>query len=110
MRKYSKVSPLLWTDHAGRVWRVPRSKGPLKFSKSVGYRALRSFVLKRDGHRCKRCGLRGVDPLKWDGSKPFLVADHIVSNRNGGSNHPDNLQALCDPCNARKSNTEDRGR
>lgn len=38
-----------------------------------------------------------------DGATEDLVADHVVSRRNGGSHHPDNLQALCQRCNARKA-------
>ena len=64
-----------------------------------GHRALREFVIHRDGGRCKRCG-----------SRELLVADHILSRRNGGAHHPNNLQCLCDSCNSRKAGREDSGR
>jgi len=32
--------------------------------------------------------------------------DHILAVRLGGTSHPDNLQALCERCNARKSGYE----
>lgn len=87
-----------WTDHLGRTWRVPQIKGRLKM-KCPGHRALREFVIHRDGGRCKRCG-----------SRELLVADHILSRRNGGAHHPNNLQCLCDSCNSRKAGREDSGR
>jgi 5-methylcytosine-specific restriction endonuclease McrA len=94
MRDYAKLAPTFWTDQHGRSWKVPQIKGRLKCGKCPGHRALREFVIWRDGSKCRRCGC--TDPLK-------LVPDHIVSRRNGGSHHPDNLQCLCDPCNASKA-------
>lgn len=86
----------IWTDEGGKAWRVPQIRGRLK-SSIPSHAALRAFVITRDGSKCRRCP-------RTDG----LVADHIVSRRNGGSHHPDNLQCLCSSCNARKSNLEDR--
>ncbi|MFW1748989.1 HNH endonuclease [Acinetobacter guillouiae] len=82
-----------WIDHNGDKWIVPTIKGRLK-SRIPSHRALREFVIVRDGNTCQICGT--TNKLK-------LVADHIVSRRNGGSHHPDNLQCLCDSCNARKA-------
>lgn len=81
-----------WTDHLGRTWKVPQIAHRLKPGKCPGHAALREFVIHRDGGRCRQCG-----------STERLVADHIVSRRNGGTHHPDNLQCLCDSCNARKA-------
>lgn len=83
-----------WQDHLGRWWIVPQIKGRLKCSKIPSHAALREFVVYRDGGKCKRCGCD-------DGLR--LVADHIISRRNGGSHHPDNLQCLCHSCNSRKA-------
>ncbi|HWH73073.1 MAG TPA: HNH endonuclease [Methylibium sp.] len=88
-----------WTDHRGRTWKVPQIRGRLKPGKCAGHAALREFVIYRDGGACRRCR-----------STERLVADHILSRRNGGSHHPDNLQCLCESCNARKACIEDRGR
>lgn len=98
MRDYGIVSPRFWIDHYGVTRQVPEIKGRLKCGKCPGHRALREYVIHRDGYRCKHCGCTDVK---------LLVADHIVSRRNG-SHHPDNLQCLCDSCNARKAATEDR--
>ncbi len=84
-----------WTDHLGKVWKVPTIKGRLK-SRIPCHRALIAYVKHRD----KVC--------QWCGSANQLVADHIVSRRNGGAHHPDNLQALCKSCNSRKSGLIDR--
>ena len=97
MREYAKLEQMFWTDASGRIWKVPLIIGRLKHGKCPGHAALRKFVIERDGSACVRCG-----------STSNLVADHIVSRRNGGSHHPSNLQCLCDSCNARKANTEDR--
>lgn len=86
-----------WTDHCGRAWKVPEIIGRLKPGKCAGHAALREFVIARDGGKCKRCA-----------SVDNLIADHIVSRRNGGTHHPDNLQCLCQSCNARKARLEDR--
>lgn len=56
--------------------------------KSLG-RAVRKQVLS--GAKCAACG-------KPDG----LVIDHIIPVVRGGSCETSNLQALCQPCNARK--------
>ena len=99
MRDYGTTEPETWVDQHGRVWKVPQILGRLKPGKCAGHAALREFVILRDGNKCKRCGC--TDPIK-------LVADHVVSRRNGGSHHPDNLQCLCHSCNSRKANMEDR--
>lgn len=88
-----------WVDHAGKSWRVPVIKDRLRVHQIAGHAALKAHVLCRDGGRCRQCG-----------SSEELVLDHVVSRRNGGSHHPDNLQTLCKPCNDAKSNYQDRGR
>lgn len=95
MREYAKFGPTFWTDHHGQVWKEPQIKGRLKM-RIPSHRALREFVIHRDGGACKLCG-----------SRASLVADHIVSRRNGGRHHPSNMQCLCDSCNARKAGTVD---
>lgn len=58
-------------------------------------RKLRFQVLHRDGYRCRACG-RGPD----NGVK--LEVDHIIPVEWGGKTELDNLQALCQDCNAGK--------
>lgn len=97
MRDYAKVSPQFWIDGKGELRKSPTIVGRLKPGKIPLHADLRDFVIKRDGGKCVRCG-----------STDFLIADHVVSRRNGGSHHPENLQCLCFSCNARKSTKEDR--
>ena len=54
-------------------------------------KAVRDAVLKRDNYRCVKCG-----------STQNLEIDHKVSLADGGTNHIDNLQTLCQDCNRRK--------
>lgn len=59
---------------------------------------MRSRVLERDGFHCRRCG-HGPDVAP-------LVVDHVVPVAKGGKADFDNLQTLCRPCNAGKSDRE----
>ncbi len=85
-----------WTDHFGRTWKVPQIIGRLKCGKIPGHRALRDFVIWRAAGICELCGIADA-----------TVADHKLSRRNGGTHHPDNLQASCESCNARKASIVD---
>lgn len=64
--------------------------------KSAGYVSgtLRYDVLKRAGFHCELCGI-GAD-------EKALEVDHIVPRNHGGTDDPENLQALCYSCNAMK--------
>lgn len=59
--------------------------------------SLRYDVLKRDGFKCKICGLSSKDGAK-------LHVDHIKPVSKGGKTTLSNLQTLCDRCNKGKSN------
>jgi 5-methylcytosine-specific restriction protein A len=54
------------------------------------WRNLREQILYRDDWRCQECGALATH------------VDHIVAHANGGSDHHNNLQALCETCNLRK--------
>ena len=86
-------APPTWHDDAGVIWRAPTCSGRLKPAVHHAHAALIDFVIRRDGSRCIACG--------WMG-RTRLVADHIISRRDGGAHHPDNLQSACDSCNAAK--------
>jgi 5-methylcytosine-specific restriction endonuclease McrA len=83
-----------WTDDLGRAWKVPEIRGRLKM-RIPSHLALRECVIRRDGS------------CRWCGATTDLVADHVLSRRNGGEHHPNNLQALCQSCNSRKANLID---
>lgn len=62
----------------------------------------RARILLRDGC-CVKCGLGARDPNPYDRTKLItLRVDHITPVKDGGANTDDNLQTLCDPCNAGK--------
>lgn len=81
-----------WIDHKNVTWKVPQIRGRLKCGKCPSHAALREFIIYRAGGICQICN-------KYQAT----VADHIISRRNGGSHHPDNLQAACQSCNSRKA-------
>lgn len=76
---------------AGRREKRPRfvSANPRSISPKA-----RAWVMERDGFRCRRCGA-GRD-------HGMLVIDHIVPVASGGTGELDNLQTLCEACNAGK--------
>lgn len=51
-------------------------------------------IRRRDGNRCQACGAYGHE------------VDHIINVKAGGTDRPDNLQTLCTPCHARKTQGE----
>lgn len=65
-------------------------------SKSAGYISgtLRFEVLKKASFHCELCGIPA--------DHKALEVDHIVPRNHGGTDDPDNLQALCFSCNAMK--------
>ena len=56
---------------------------------------LRAKVFERDGFRCRRCA-HGPPDVR-------IVVDHILPVAEGGKTNLENLQTLCHPCNAGKS-------
>jgi hypothetical protein len=53
--------------------------------------AIRAWVLNRDGHKCQTCKVSVATEV-----------DHLWPRRLGGSDHIDNLKAICGPCNKAK--------
>ena len=62
---------------------------------------VRLSVYRRDGFRCRECGIGGDDVS--------LELDHCLPWSAGGGDHSANLRALCHDCNQRRSNWNDRG-
>ena len=59
------------------------------------WKQISKAIKERDAYTCQSCGVWGPDVT--------LDVDHIVEWADGGSNHPSNLQTLCRPCHAVKS-------
>lgn len=112
------ADPKTWTDEYGAERRVPSRNRLLDCPGVALHAALRAYVHRRDNFTCQHCGRQATKRIKGydgryailcDGDPPVvLVLDHKLSRRNGGTHHPDNLQILCDSCNARKVATHDR--
>lgn len=62
---------------------------------STGKR-LRFEILKRDGFRCRYCGVTSLDSM--------LHVDHVIPRSEGGTDDPENLVTSCQDCNLGKSN------
>lgn len=83
--------------------------GPMAMKSGVRG-SIRRLVMRRDGYRCRNCGLRGREFRRPRGGHGFptdvpgvyLSIDHVVPRCRGGSSEPDNLQVLCVPCNTKK--------
>lgn len=59
---------------------------------------LRSKILKRDGYKCRHCGMSDQEHKeRWN--RPITI-DHIDQNRN--NNTMENLQTLCLSCHGKK--------
>lgn len=71
---------------------------PVVFRTSVSKR-LRFRVMRRDGYRCRLCGMTRDDGVT-------LEVDHIVAVANGGATQESNLWTLCHPCNNGKSDMQ----
>lgn len=59
-------------------------------------------ILRRDGYRCKYCGLEAADGTG-------LTIDHVTPTALGGGDDPSNLVAACRDCNAGKTSTSPDG-
>lgn len=79
---------------------------PTTSSTARGYGAawqrLRGVILGRDGGLCQVCAREGKVTLATQ-------VDHIKPKAKGGSDDPDNLQAICVPCHEAKT-AADEGR
>lgn len=57
---------------------------------------VRRKVMRRDGHKCKKCGWAYSE---WNPSDPrFLEVHHIKHHVKGGKSDPDNLITVCNVC------------
>jgi hypothetical protein len=66
----------------------------------------RAQVLERNGHTCQMCGAAAGDPDPLGGPRTVrLTMGHIKDKSKGGDDSPQNLRAICDPCNEGLQNT-----
>jgi 5-methylcytosine-specific restriction protein A len=64
---------------------------------------LRKTILTRDKHLCQPCLAKGRVTAANQ-------VDHITPKAKGGTDHEDNLRAICQPCHADKTTQDSGGR
>lgn len=75
------------------VWNKSRTnKSAERNGSTRAWRTLRRSVLLRDRYTCRVCGALGVNEV-----------DHIKAKALGGTDDPDNLQAICCDCHKEKT-------
>ncbi|MCK4792041.1 MAG: HNH endonuclease [Desulfobacteraceae bacterium] len=90
-----------WINPADGIRRpIPSSK--YKLTKTVSGRMLYRYIIERDNNTCRICGEHPEPFPSYRYTGPCIVVDHILTRKHGGTHHPQNLQAICDTCNARK--------
>lgn len=84
--------PVFRTPRLGSRFARPDLDRPSAAKRGYGreWRAIRAAFLAKHS-RCADCGTTASE------------VDHIISLRNGGTNEPSNLRALCKACHARKT-------
>lgn len=65
------------------------------------WRRLRQEVLERDHYLCQRCRRKGL-------VTEAAEVDHVVPLSEGGTDKPENLEAICSPCHVDKTQRESR--
>lgn len=74
------------------------------FDRSIS-KQTRALVLDRNGYTCRMCGAVAGEPHPYDvGRSTRLHIGHILDKSLGGTDDPDNLQALCSVCNEGAAN------
>jgi len=84
------------TSNGGTRHRLIGVKARTKVARANISARLRYQILTESGHRCVSCGRPAPEVT--------LVIDHKVPLDLGGTNAPENLQALCTECNMGKKN------
>lgn len=81
-----------WERHQAGLSRHQRGYGS-------DWDKLRIKILHRDRHLCQSCLRGGI-------ASAASIVDHIVPKAHGGTDAPENLEAICRDCHAKKTATE----
>lgn len=97
----ANCGPVTVTSIEGAVLRVEQPLSEIELRRLIKDREaisenLRQKVFRRDGHRCRYCGVVGVD---------FQI-DHVVPVALGGTSRLRNLVVACVTCNQEKGAQE----
>lgn len=88
---FSRLGQTFDTDRMERLFvpvRVQR--------RTMNLAAVRKHVVERAQGRCQLCGCEA--PFKDSDGRPYLEVHFVIPFREGGSDSPDNLVALCPNC------------
>lgn len=98
MEKYCKSCGRVFDDLKFKLCPYCGTELSIREGRQPIPRKLRHEVFKRDGYRCRECGLSKEETS--------LEIDHIIPVAKGGTNDIDNLQTLCRQCNRMKHTDE----
>ncbi|MHC4891437.1 MAG: HNH endonuclease [Planctomycetota bacterium] len=107
--KYRKIDPRIWDDETGQSHAVSFCKQWMPQKNGLQAK-VRCFVYLRDDFTCVKCQKKAISiPDNYNGrfTIPPSELDHKLPRSKGGGHHPNNLQTLCQSCNARKCDRED---
>ena len=90
-------------DHAARASGWTREDRGSSSQRGYGgrWKRLRREVLERDKALCQLCSEQGK-------VMPAVAVDHITPKAEGGTDDPENLQAICKPCHQAKTEEESK--
>ncbi|MCB1688654.1 MAG: HNH endonuclease [Halioglobus sp.] len=80
-------------------WNAPNRGTPAERGYGKQWRKIRDRVMLRDKRLCQPC-------LEHSRATPATAVDHIIPKAQGGTDEPDNLQAICTPCHRAKTARE----
>ena len=83
----------LWKDITARET-MPRRTDKGDELSTAGKREYKATLYGKNGGRCEGCGMHYMPVI--------LEMDHIIPTSKGGTDHADNFQLLCGPCNKLK--------
>ena len=83
---------------------APRHIGDIEDVADLSWGRARELTLERDGYACRFCGLTNeAHKDEYDGEG--LHAHHVLPEKDGGTDHPDNLLTVCQRCHATLEHT-----
>ena len=83
----------LWKDITARET-IPRRTDKGDELSTAGKREYKATLYGKNGGCCEGCGMHYMPVI--------LEMDHIIPTSKGGTDHADNFQLLCGPCNKLK--------
>lgn len=91
------------TEHQSRAtgWTNPRRGSSSERGYGWRWRKLRAQILERDKGLCQPC-------MRDGRVMPAVAVDHIVPKAEGGTDEPENLEAICKRCHQLKTADEAR--